>query len=101
MPSASSTAEMSGVAGDMGQRLAQRNMHLPCPPPAHATVPPSSRPPFARVQPTTATAMAGGGVAWCGDGLLHTWPVDRRVGSPRNSRPELMVELVVGSGQGA
>jgi putative SOS response-associated peptidase YedK len=24
------------------------------------------------------------------DGLLRTWPVDRRVGSPRNNGPELL-----------
>jgi putative SOS response-associated peptidase YedK len=35
------------------------------------------------------------------DGLLRTWPVDRRVGSPRNNGPELLVKLVAGSCQGA
>jgi hypothetical protein len=54
---------------------------------------------FAGVQPTAATALAG--VAWRGDGPLRTWPVDQRVGSPRNNRPELLVGLVVGSGRAA
>jgi putative SOS response-associated peptidase YedK len=28
------------------------------------------------------------------DGLLHVWPVDRRVGSPRNNGPELLERIV-------
>ena len=27
------------------------------------------------------------------DGLLRTWPVDRRVGSPRNNGPELLESI--------
>jgi putative SOS response-associated peptidase YedK len=27
------------------------------------------------------------------DGLLRVWPVDRRVGSPRNNRPELLAPI--------
>jgi putative SOS response-associated peptidase YedK len=29
-----------------------------------------------------------------GDGLLHVWPVDRLVGSPRNNGPELLTAIV-------
>jgi hypothetical protein len=79
----------------MSPRLAQRNMHLPYPRQDTATTaPPPSRAPFARVQPATAAVLAGRGAAAAPDGLLRTWPVDRRVGSPRNNRPELLVELV-------
>jgi putative SOS response-associated peptidase YedK len=28
------------------------------------------------------------------DGLLRVWPVDRRVGSPRNNGPELLESIV-------
>jgi putative SOS response-associated peptidase YedK len=28
------------------------------------------------------------------DGLLRVWPVDRRVGSPRNNAPELLASIV-------
>jgi hypothetical protein len=79
----------------MSPRLAQRNMHLPYPRQDTATTaPPPSRVPFARVQPATAAVLAGRGAAAAPDGLLRTWPVDRRVGSPRNNRPELLVQLV-------
>ena len=29
------------------------------------------------------------------DGLLRVWPVDRRVGSPRNNGPELLTSIVM------